>query len=304
LPFAQCLLPDFIMKKQQETWTVLKVLNWTKGYIAEKGVENARLEAEWMLCAVLAMDRVGLYVNYDKPLSPSELVSFREMVARRARREPLQYILGSQEFMGIEFEVSPSVLIPRHDTGTLVEEAVKRCPGAKRILDIGVGSGCVAVTLAASLQEAEVFGVEKSAEALALAEKNARRNGVAVRLLAGSLFEPVRDLTFDLIVSNPPYIPSGDIASLQPEVRDFEPAEALDGGPDGLDFYRSIIPAAPGYLIPGGWLLFEVGINQSPQVLRIFKEAGCYGELFAAKDSGGIERVVGGRLVSGEAEKH
>jgi release factor glutamine methyltransferase len=292
------------MKKQQETWTVLKVLNWTKGYIAEKGVENARLEAEWMLCAVLAMDRVGLYVNYDKPLSPSELVSFREMVARRARREPLQYILGSQEFMGIEFEVSPSVLIPRHDTGTLVEEAVKRCPGAKRILDIGVGSGCVAVTLAASLQEAEVFGVEKSAEALALAEKNARRNGVAVRLLAGSLFEPVRDLTFDLIVSNPPYIPSGDIASLQPEVRDFEPAEALDGGPDGLDFYRSIIPAAPGYLIPGGWLLFEVGINQSPQVLRIFKEAGCYGELFAAKDSGGIERVVGGRLVSGEAEKH
>jgi release factor glutamine methyltransferase len=292
------------MKKQQETWTVLKVLNWTKGYIAEKGVENARLEAEWMLCAALAMDRVGLYVNYDKPLSPSELVSFREMVARRARREPLQYILGSQEFMGIEFEVSPSVLIPRHDTGTLVEEAVKRCPGAKRILDIGVGSGCVAVTLAASLQEAEVFGVEKSAEALALAEKNARRNGVAVRLLAGSLFEPVRDLTFDLIVSNPPYIPSGDIASLQPEVRDFEPAEALDGGPDGLDFYRSIIPAAPGYLIPGGWLLFEVGINQSPQVLRIFKEAGCYGELFAAKDSGGIERVVGGRLVSGEAEKH
>lgn len=292
------------MKKQQETWTVLKVLNWTKGYLTEKGVENARLEAEWMLCAALAMDRVGLYVNYDKPLSPSELVSFREMVARRARREPLQYILGSQEFMGIEFEVSPSVLIPRHDTGPLVEEAVKRCPGAKRILDIGVGSGCVAVALAASLQEAEVFGVEKSAEALALAEKNARRNGVAVRLLAGSLFEPVRDLTFDLIVSNPPYIPSGDIAALEPEVRDFEPTEALDGGPDGLDFYRSIIPAAPGYLNAGGWLLFEVGIDQSPQVLRIFKEAGCYGELFATKDSGGIERVVGGRLVSGEAEKH
>jgi release factor glutamine methyltransferase len=303
LPSAQCLLSDFIMKKQQEIWTVLKVLNWTRGYLTEKGVENARLEAEWMLCAALAMDRIGLYVNYDKPLTPSELLSFREMVARRARREPLQYILGSQEFMGIEFEVSPAVLIPRHDTGTLVEEAVKRCPGAKRILDIGVGSGCVTVALAASLPDAEVFGVEKSGEALELAEKNARHNGIAIRLLAGSLFEPVNDLTFDLIVSNPPYIPSADIAALQPEVRDFEPVEALDGGVDGLDFYRSIIPVAPGYLNAGGWLLFEVGIDQSQLVLRLFEGAGCYGELFTAKDSGGIERVVGGRRGSIEALK-
>ena len=291
------------MNKQQETWTVLKVLNWTKGYLAEKGVENARLEAEWLLCAALDVDRVGVYLNFDKPLSPAELASVRAMVTRRARREPLQYILGNQEFMGFEFEVSPSVLIPRYDTGILVEEAVKRCSGAKRILDIGVGSGCIAVALAGALSEAEVFGVEKSREALELAAKNAKRNGTAVRLFEGSLFEPVKDLTFDLIVSNPPYIPSGDIAGLQPEVRDFEPVEALDGGLDGLDFYRTIIPIAPGYLNVAGWLMFEVGINQAPQVLRMFEDSACYGELFTARDTGGIERVVGGRLTSVEAEK-
>jgi release factor glutamine methyltransferase len=287
------------MKNQQETWTVLKVLNWTKGYLAEKGVENARLEAEWLLCAALDVDRVGVYLNFDKPLSPAELASVRAMVARRARREPLQYILGNQEFMGFEFEVSPSVLIPRYDTGILVEEAVKRCSGAKRILDIGVGSGCIAIALAAALSEAEVFGVEKSREALDLAAKNAKRNGTAVRLFEGSLFEPVQDLTFDLIVSNPPYIPSGDIAGLQPEVRDFEPVEALDGGLDGLDFYRTIIPMAPDYLNADGWLMFEVGINQASQVLRMLEDSACYGELFSARDAGGIERVVGGRMKQG-----
>jgi release factor glutamine methyltransferase len=245
------------------------------------------------------MDRVGVYLNFDKPLSAAELASVRAMVTRRARREPLQYILGNQEFMGLEFEVSPSVLIPRCDTGILVEEAVKRCPGAKRVLDIGVGSGCIAVALADALSEAEVFGVEKSRAALALAAKNAKRIGIAVRLLEGSLFEPVQDLTFDLIVSNPPYIPSGDIAGLQPEVRDFEPVEALDGGPDGLYFYRAIIPTAPCYLNTDGWLIFEVGINQAPQVYKMFEDAGCYGELFVARDTGGIDRVVGGRMKQG-----
>lgn len=291
------------MKKQQESWTLLKVLNWTKGYLAEKGVENSRLESEWILCAALAMDRVGLYLNFDKPLSPSELSSVREMVARRARREPLQYILGSQEFMGYELEVCPGVLIPRDDTGTLVEAALKRCSGAKRILDIGVGSGCITVALAGSLPDAEITGVDKSGEALALAEKNAKRNGVVISLLAGSLFEPVHGRKFDLIVSNPPYIPSADIATLQPEVRDFEPMEALDGGPDGLYFYRTIIPAAPEYLNGGGWLMFEVGINQAPQVLGLFEDTGCYGELFTARDAYGIERVVGGRLTSVEELK-
>ncbi|HEY6872172.1 MAG TPA: peptide chain release factor N(5)-glutamine methyltransferase [Geobacteraceae bacterium] len=285
------------MTKQTETWTTLKVLEWTKGYLAEKGVGNARLEAEWMLCEILGLDRVGLYVNFDKPLTAAELAHFRGMVARRARREPLQYILGTQEFMGLDFEVAPGVLIPRHDTETLVEEAVRRGGNARKVLDIGAGSGCIAVALARLLPDAEVAGVERSPAALNIARRNAERHGVAVDLREGSLFEPLAGERFDLIVSNPPYIPTADLAGLQPEVRDFEPTGALDGGPDGLDFYRLIIPAAPDHLNPGGWLLFEVGIGQAEQVLGLFGTTGRFGDLFTAKDPGGIERVVGGRLL-------
>jgi len=285
------------MSPNQETWTTLKVLEWTKGYLAEKGIGNARLEAEWMLCEILGLDRVGLYVNFDKPLTAAELAHFRGMVARRARREPLQYILGTQEFMGLDFEVAPGVLIPRHDTETLVEEAVRLCGNARKVLDIGVGSGCIAVALARLLSGAAVVGVERSPEALAIARRNAEKHGVTLTLREGSLFEPLTGERFDLIVSNPPYIPTADLAGLQPEVRDFEPTGALDGGTDGLDFYRLIIPAAPEFLNPDGWLLFEVGIGQAEQVLGLFRETGRFGELFTARDPGGIERVVGGRLL-------
>ena len=285
------------MSPNQETWTTLKVLEWTKGYLAEKGIGNARLEAEWMLCEILGLDRVGLYVNFDKPLSAAELAHFRGMVARRARREPLQYILGTQEFMGLDFDVTPAVLIPRHDTEVLAEEAIRRATPSGRILDIGVGSGCIAVALAKALPEAEVWGVEKSPEAMVLAQRNAAKHGVRVTLFEGSLFEPFPDRQFDLIVSNPPYIPTADLETLQPEVRDYEPSQALDGGPDGLDFYRLIIPAAPDYLAPGGWLLFEVGIAEAERVAELFTLTGRFTELFAAKDANGIERVVGGKLL-------
>jgi len=278
-----------------DTWTILKVLSWTRGYLAEKGVENSRLEAEWLLCEALGLDRVGLYVNFDKPLSDSELSACRALVARRARREPLQYILGSQDFYGLDFEVIPGVLIPRHDTETLVEEAVKRCPAGATILDIGVGSGCIAVALAKSRPDAQINGVDFSPKALELAQRNADRHGVTVTLLQGSLFEPFVGRKFDLIVSNPPYIPTADLAGLQPEVRDYEPREALDGGADGLDYYRCIIPAAPGFLVHDGWLLLEVGIGEAPDVLEIFSTTGMFHELFSACDAGGVDRVVGGR---------
>jgi release factor glutamine methyltransferase len=280
-----------------ETWTVLNILAWTKNYLAGKGVENARLESEWLLSAALGLDRVGLYVNFDKPLTETELAVYRGMIARRARREPLQYILGSQEFMELDFEVSPAALIPRCDTETLLAEAVKRSKDAIKILDIGVGSGCIAVTLALKLPGSQVCGVEQSADALTLAKRNAAKHGVNVTLVQGSLFEPYNGVCFDMIVSNPPYIPTGEFDSLQPEVRDFEPREALDGGVDGLDFYRSIIPDATDHLNPGGWLLFEVGIGQAKRVLELFTQTGRFEELFTTKDPAGIERVVGGRIV-------
>ena len=283
------------MTAKQEIWTIRRVLEWTKGYLAEKGVENARLEAEWLLAAATGHDRVGLYVNYDQPLTDAELAACRGEVVRRARREPLQYILGSQEFCGLDFTVTPAVLIPRHDTEVLVEEAVKRAGVGARILDIGAGSGCIAVALAKALSGVEVWGVEQSAAALVVAEQNVERHGVKVTLFEGSLFEPFSDTRFDLIVSNPPYIPTADLETLQPEVRDHEPQGALDGGPDGLDYYRRIVPAAPAHLNPGGWLLVEVGIGQAPDVAGMFTAAG-FTETFTARDPNQIDRVVGGRI--------
>jgi release factor glutamine methyltransferase len=189
-----------------DSWTTLKILAWTKEYLAAKGVENARLEAEWMLCAATGLDRVGLYLNFDKPLNSVELAAYRSMVARRARREPLQHILGTQEFYGLEFQVSPEALIPRHDTETLVTEALARVPGARSVLDIGVGSGCIAVVLAQQLSGAAVTAIDISAVALELARRNADHNGVDIEFLHGSLLTPVAGRCFDLIVSNPPYI--------------------------------------------------------------------------------------------------
>ncbi|HEY6007164.1 MAG TPA: peptide chain release factor N(5)-glutamine methyltransferase [Geobacteraceae bacterium] len=283
------------MTTKQEIWTIRRVLEWTKGYLAEKGVENARLEAEWLLAAATGHDRVGLYVNFDQPLTEAELAVCRGAVVRRARREPLQYILGSQEFCGLEFAVTPAVLIPRHDTEVLVEEARKRAAATARVLDIGVGSGCIAVALAKTLPQAEVWGVEQSTAALEVAEGNAARHGVRLTLFEGSLFEPFGEARFDLILSNPPYIPTADLETLQPEVRDYEPRAALDGGMDGLDYYRRIVPAAPEHLETGGWLIVEVGLGQAEAVRGMLATAG-FTDTFTSRDPGGIERVVGGRL--------
>lgn len=278
-----------------ETWTVLKILTWTKEYLAGKGVDNARLEAEWLLCEALSLDRVGLYLNFDKPLQETELSAYRTMVARRAKREPLQHILGNQEFMGLEFKTTAAALIPRHDTEVLVSEALRVLPSARSVLDIGSGSGCVAIAIAKNLPAAAVVSVDVCPEALELARRNAEQNGVAVDFRQGSLFEAVQGEQFDIIVSNPPYIPAAHIATLQPEVRDYEPRKALDGGSDGLDFYRLIIPAAPGHLNSRGWLLLEVGAGQSCAVTEMFAKNG-FSAIFSAKDPGGIDRVVAGQL--------
>lgn len=280
----------------QEVWTTLKILNWTKEYLLSKGVVNARLEAEWLLCAVMRLDRVGLYLQYDKPLNDIELAAYRAMVARRAKREPLQHILGSQEFYGLDYEVTPAVLIPRYDTELLISEAVKHCPKPDTVLDVGTGSGCIAVTLKKQFPAASVTATDVSEAALSVAGRNAQKHGAELELLPGSLFTPVAGRRFDLIVSNPPYIPTSDIEDLDPEVRDYDPESALDGGRDGLDFYRFLVPAAVEHLNPGGWLLMENGIKQADDIVRIFEQCSCYGEPIIALDTGGIERVVGAQL--------
>ena len=282
------------MSTDADIWTTLKVLTWTTGYLAEKGVENARREAEWLLCEATGLDRVGLYLNFDKPMSDDELAAYRALVTRRGKREPLQHILGSQEFDGLSFLVTPAVLIPRHDTETLLEQALQHAPHLHSILDIGTGSGCIAIALARRLPEAQVTAVDLSVEALALAQRNAELHGAAVEFLQGSFFEPVAGRRFDLIVSNPPYITSADLLALQPEVRDHEPILALDGGPDGLTAYRAIVSQAATHLEPNGWLLLEVGAGQAADVAALLAQAG-FGGIITATDPGGIERVVGGR---------
>jgi release factor glutamine methyltransferase len=279
-----------------ETWTILKVLQWTADYLSQKGVENGRRDAELLLCATLDLDRVGLYLNYDRPLTPSELAAFRERVGRRARREPLQHILGRTEFWSLPFFVTPAVLIPRGDTEVLVEEALKRVASHCSILDVGTGSGAIAISLAHELSAAAVTAVDISAEALAVAAENARENGVEghVRFLQADL-GTLPGGPYDLIVANPPYIPAEELAELMPEVRDFEPHLALNGGGDGLDCYRRLLPSAAGCLKSDGWLLLEVGCGQAPQVLELLRDNG-FAERFAARDLAGIERVVGGRL--------
>ncbi len=276
-----------------ELWTIRRVLEWTKGYLADKGIENARLETEWLLAESLGLDRIGLYVNFDKPLTDDELAAVHSLVGRRAKREPLQYLLGSQEFAGLEFNVSPAVLIPRHDTEVLLAEALRVAPTATTVLDVGTGSGCLAIALARQLPQAQVTSVDLSPTALDVARQNAERHGVIVELCQGSLLEPVVGRKFDLIVSNPPYIPTADLATLQPEVRDFEPLLALDGGPDGLDCYRALVPTAAGQLTAHGWLVVEIGIGQGLVVQELFALAG-FSAIFTAKDPAGIVRVVGG----------
>jgi len=279
-----------------EVWTVLKVLQWTAGYFSDKGIEGGRLDAELLLSDTLKLDRVGLYLNYDRPLSAGELETFRAAVGRRAKREPLQYIRGQAEFWSLPFTVNPAVLIPRPDTEVLVEEALKRIAGPVRILDVGTGSGAIAIALAHEQPEASVEAVDLSAEALAVAQGNAERNGVAARvtLRQGDLRQ-LQGAGYDLVVSNPPYIPSADLAGLMPEVREFEPLLALDGGDDGLFCYRLLAAQASALLKPGGWLLLEVGIDQAAGVTELLQGAGLV-DIFTRADYAGVARVVGGQL--------
>jgi len=278
-----------------ECWTVLKLLRWTADYFAGRGLDAPRLDAELLLAATLGFDRVGLYVNFERPLQAGELAAYRERVRRRAGREPLAYILGQTEFWSLPLKVTPDVLIPRPETELLVEEALPRLSGRQQVLDVGTGSGALAIALAHERQELTVTAIDISPAALAVAADNARSNGVAerIRFVQHDLGQ-LPPGPFDLIVANPPYIPSRELATLMPEVRDFEPQLALDGGVDGLDAYRALARQAGAILTAAGWLLVEVGSGQAAAVKELFAGAGLT-ESFAARDLAGIERVVGGR---------
>ena len=278
-----------------EPWTVVRILEWTADYFREQGIDSPRLDAELLLTDVLDLDRVGLYLQFDRPLNEVELTSYRALVKRRAAREPLAYIQGKCEFWSLPMIVSPSVLVPRGDTEVLVEEALDRLETSEKVLDIGTGSGVIAIALAHERPQAQVEAIDNSAEALVVAVQNAELNGVSAQVLFRQ--EDLGQLSggpYDMIVSNPPYIPEADRDGLMPEVRDHEPPQALFAGADGLAAYRQIVEQAPQRLVAGGWLLLEVGINQSEPVAELLRAAE-FNNITVRNDYAGIPRVVCGR---------
>lgn len=267
--------------------TVLEVIQKSAEFLSGKGVESPRLQAELLLAHVLRLPRMKLYLNFERDLSEAELQGLRELVKRRGLREPFQHIAGSTSFCGLEMVVNRNVLVPRPETELLAERGWEQLQtlsvarparagsetGTPTALDFGTGSGCIAIALAAKCPLARITAVDASAAALQVAQQNAARNGVGDRIefFHGDGFAALAaGARFDLVVSNPPYIPSAEIATLQPEVRDFDPRSALDGGPDGLEFYRRLAMEAGGYLKQDGKLMLEFGDEQSESVQEIF----------------------------------
>jgi len=268
--------------------------------LRKRGVESPRLDAELIAGEALGIDRVKIIVEGQRMLEPVELETIRALFKRRRGYEPVAYLRGYREFYGRSFRVDRRVLVPRPDTEILVEVALKRLHGhdlGARVVDLCTGSGCVAITLKLERPTMTVDATDVSADALAVARDNAQRLGAVwnVRFALGDLFAPLGPprRVYDLVVANPPYIPTAEIATLQPDVRDHEPRLALDGGPDGLSLVRRIVAEAPRWLRPGGALAMEIGAGQAAEVEQIFQQGG-FTKLGRAQDYGGHERVVSG----------
>jgi release factor glutamine methyltransferase len=264
-----------------EVWTPLKILSWAVPFLKEKGVETPRLDVECLLADVLGCDRLRVYLQYDRPLSSDERTKLRDGVGRRARREPLAYILGGREFFGHLFTVGPGVLIPRPESEMLVEEAVEvlnALPEEDRtVLDLGTGSGCLALSLALAVPGARVWAVDFSPEALSIARRNAELLNVLsqVQFRRGSWFDALREGDpdrFSVVVCNPPYLTSQDWAVLSPEISQYEPLSALQGGEDGLEAYRALRVGLSSRLTSGGWAFLELNANLSGKTEDLFAD--------------------------------
>ncbi|MDB6122144.1 MAG: Release factor glutamine methyltransferase [Pedosphaera sp.] len=284
--------------------TVLEVIQRSAEFLTKKGVESPRLQVELMLAHLLQMKRMSLYLNFERALTPKELDDLREMVRRRGQREPLQHILGSTSFCGLEMAVNSDVLIPRPETEFLAElgweflNSQPASPAPPTALDFGTGSGCLAITLSVKCLIAEVHAIDISPEALGLARLNAARHQVEnrIRFHTGDGFTALpAGLQFNLIITNPPYISSAEIETLEPEVRDHDPRRALDGGPDGLDFYRLLAKEAGKYLKAGGKIMLEFGEGQAESIRILFEQQKWIVEAIKADYSGRLRIMIARR---------
>lgn len=309
----------------EKGWTVGEILRWAAEFLALRQVPDPHIDAGILLAYLLGCEKKELLIHPEKILSGGEVERFSRLVERRAAREPVQYITGEVEFRGLIFKVNRNVLIPRPETELLAEEAIRGLkervvrgemnsgdtilnseieygvPGKGKdmtILDLCTGGGCIAISIARELPYSRVYAVDISEGALEVARENAERHGIEDRVifLSGDLFEGIEPLglegEIDLIVSNPPYVSRKEMEGLPPEIRDYEPLHALDGGKDGLDFYRRIIEEAPFYLARGGLLIMEIGYGQSESVEKLLESEGDFIEIEIKEDLAGIDRII------------
>jgi release factor glutamine methyltransferase len=288
-------------RERGEPWTVLRMILWSAGYLTEKGVEHGRLDAEHLLAHALGATRLALYLEFDRPLDAAEIAAYKPLLLRRARREPLQYVIGRAAFRELELAVDPRVLIPRPETEVLVDVVLdwaRRRVGADGdldLLDLGTGSGCIALALLTEGPFRRAVATDASRDALAVADANARAAGAADRIewRAGALWEPIgADERFDAIVSNPPYVADVEAASLDPEVRDWEPASALFAGPRGVELLEAIAAGAADRLRPEGLLALEVGLGQADAVADRLRATGRFAAPSVRRDLTGRPRIV------------
>lgn len=289
-----------------KVWCIKTLLETAADYLVEKGIENARLNAEVLLAHQLQVKRISLYLNFDQPLTEKEVSGYRHFIKRRIKREPLQYITGTQEFWSLAFKVNPHVLIPRPETEILVDQALTLAGSFHNaplhILDLGTGSGIISVSMAKEVPESLILATDVSREALEVARENAQEHGVLDRItfLRGDLFEPLMSEkpVFHLIASNPPYVCTHEIQGLFPEIALHEPRLALDGGKDGMHLLKKIIRQAPQFLHPGGWLLLEMSPYQVENALLTLAGTGVYQNETKIEDYSHRQRVVMAQLKS------
>ena len=282
------------------TWTIRSVLAWAKGYLQDKGIDTPRLDAEVLLSHALGKERIQLYLDMDRPLSPDELAAYRVLLKRRSAREPVAYILGRKEFYSHTFQVNPDVLIPRSETEILVEKAVDLAPLDSAVFELGVGSGAVIISILLGRPDLVGFGNDTSRKTLATARENARIHGVSPRLhlFQGADFRALSE-EFSIIVANPPYIALTDSGRLPADVVRFEPKGALFAGNDGLDVIREILAAVHRHLAPGGKLILETGYGQRNEVERMIRKNRKLAQLQWIRDLSGIDRAVIVEKISG-----
>ena len=288
-------------QNRETPWTILKLLRWTTSYFESKKIEAPRASAEILLAKTLEINRIDLYLRYDQPLYPQELARFKLLIKKRAKREPVAYIVGQKEFWSMDLAVTPDVLIPRPETECLVEQALVYAPKENsgkcwKILDLGTGSGAIVLALASQIRHHWYFASDISYKALRVAEFNAKKNHLSNKIcfFAGNWFDPLKKSTakFDMIVSNPPYVQTELIEKLEPEITCYEPWGALDGGKNGLACLALIIQQAPNFLYPGGLLILEMGYDQRLPVEYIARGTNEYESFSFVKDYAGHDRVA------------